>query len=237
MNTDFSTIQKLFEENALQLTQEQYEAFCIYSKFLVEYNQKVNLTAITDPAEIWKKHFLDSVYPLRYVMLPQKAAIIDVGTGAGFPSVPMAIYRSDLKITMLDSLQKRILFLEQLAEKTGLNEWTCIHGRAEDVANLPDFREKYDVAVARAVAALPVLCEYCMPFVKVGGCFLALKGPNEAGKDAQNAISVLGGVIEDEICYNLEDEERKLIVIKKISQTPTNYPRKSNKIKQKPLIS
>ncbi|MGN0592572.1 MAG: 16S rRNA (guanine(527)-N(7))-methyltransferase RsmG [Ruminococcus sp.] len=235
MNTDFSTIQKLFVENAFSLTQEQYDAFTIYSTFLVEYNQKVNLTAITEPEEIWKKHFLDSVYPLRYVEIPENAAVMDVGTGAGFPGVPMAIYRKDLKITMLDSLQKRLVFLEQLAEKTGLLWWRCVHGRAEDVGNQSEFREQYDVVTARAVAALPVLCEYCMPFVKVGGCFLALKGPNESSADARYAISLLGGVVEDEIVYSLGDEERRLIVIRKISHTPTNYPRKSSRIKQKPL--
>ncbi len=236
MKTDFSTIQNLFVENSFSLTQEQYDAFTVYGEFLVEYNKRVNLTSITEPGEIWKKHFLDSVYPLRYVTLPEGAKVIDVGTGAGFPSVPMGIYRRDLKITMLDSLQKRLVFLEQLAQKTGLEDWNCVHGRAEDVGNLPEYREQYDVATARAVAALPVLCEYCMPFVQVGGLFLALKGPNESASDAQHAINVLGGTVEDEISYRLGEEERKLVVIRKISQTPTNYPRKSSRIKQKPLI-
>ncbi|MBQ8687098.1 MAG: 16S rRNA (guanine(527)-N(7))-methyltransferase RsmG [Ruminococcus sp.] len=235
METNFSTIQSLFLENKLQLTPEQFDAFTTYGEFLVEYNKKVNLTAITDTEQIWKKHFLDSIYPLRYFDLPMGASVIDVGTGAGFPSVPMAIYRRDLNITMLDSLKKRILFLELLAEKTGLMHWSCIHGRAEDVGNIPDFREQYDIAVARAVASLPVLCEYCMPFVKVGGCFLALKGPNESAVDAKYAISVLGGILESEIAYHLGEDERKLIIIRKISQTPTNYPRKSNRIQQKPL--
>lgn len=236
MKAEISTIQKLFEENGLWLNELQYEAFTVYQKFLVEYNEKVNLTAITDAAEIWKKHFLDSIYPLSFVDLPENASLIDVGTGAGFPSVPMAIYRSDLKITMLDSLQKRIIFLQQLAEKTGIRGWTCIHGRAEDVGKLPEFREQYDVAVARAVAALPVLCEYCMPFVKIGGCFLALKGPNESASDAEFAITELGGQIEKEVSYRLGEEERKLIVVRKISQISTKYPRKSNRIKQKPLV-
>ncbi|MBQ8514712.1 MAG: 16S rRNA (guanine(527)-N(7))-methyltransferase RsmG [Ruminococcus sp.] len=236
MKTDFSTIQKLFVENGLQLTESQYDAFIVYSRFLVEYNQKVNLTAITEPAEIWKKHFLDSVYPLRFIQLPEQAAVIDVGTGAGFPSVPMAIYQNDLHITMLDSLQKRIVFLEQLAQKTGLSHWRCIHGRAEDVGNLPDYREQFDAAVARAVAALPILCEYCLPFVRIGGCFLALKGPNESAANSASAVTQLGGEIEREISYRLEGEERKLIVIRKISHTSTKFPRKSSRIKQKPLV-
>lgn len=235
MKTDFLTIQKLFVENELDLSQEQYESLEIYRKFLVEYSENVNLTAITEPGEIWKKHFLDSIYPLKLAEIPANSTLIDVGTGAGFPSVPMAIYRNDIKITMLDSLQKRIFFLQQLAVKTGLSKWKCIHGRAEDMGKDEDHREKYDVAVARAVAALPVLCEYCLPFVKIGGMFLALKGPNESSSDAEKAVSELGGSIENEICYDLCGDERKLIVIRKISQTPTKYPRRSKRIEQFPL--
>lgn len=235
MKTDFLTIQKLFVENELDLSQEQYESLEIYRKFLVEYNENVNLTAITEPGEIWKKHFLDSIYPLKLVEIPVNSTLIDVGTGAGFPSVPMAIYRNDINITMLDSLQKRIVFLQQLAVKTGLSTWKCIHGRAEDIGKNENYREKYDVAVARAVAALPVLCEYCMPFVKVGGMFMALKGPNESSSDAEKAVSELGGSIENEICYDLCGDERKLIVIRKISQTPTKYPRRSKRIEKFPL--
>ncbi|MGN0632060.1 MAG: 16S rRNA (guanine(527)-N(7))-methyltransferase RsmG [Ruminococcus sp.] len=235
MKTDFLTIQKMFVENGLDLSEKQYINFENYSRFLVEYNEKINLTAITDPAEIWVKHFLDSVYPLKLADIPENATLIDVGTGAGFPSVPMAIYRNDLNITMLDSLRKRIDFLGQLAVITGLSTWNCIHGRAEDIGKNFDFREKYDVATARAVAALPVLCEYCMPFVKVGGIFIALKGPNESSSDAGTAVSELGGIIEKEICYDLCGDERKLIVIRKVSQTPTKYPRKSKRIQQFPL--
>lgn len=235
MMTDFSTIKELFIEYNTPLSDKQIHALSVYCDFLIEYNEKVNLTAITEPYEIWRKHFLDSIYPLTLVEISQDASLIDVGTGAGFPSVPMAIYRSDLRITMLDSLMKRLVFLEQLAEKTGLDDWQCIHGRAEDAGHDPELREQYDVAVARAVAALPVLCEYCMPFVKEGGAFVALKGPNEAASDAENAIKTLGGILEREISYNICGEERRLIVIRKISQTPTNYPRKSKRIQQMPL--
>lgn len=232
MKTDFSTIQCLFVENSLNLSKEQYDALQIYSEFLVEYNEKINLTAITEPDEIWRKHFLDSIYPINLFNIPKSASIIDVGTGAGFPSVPMAIYRNDLKITMLDSLQKRLVFLEQLAVKTKLNFWQCVHGRAEDMGKRNEYREQYDIAIARAVAALPILCEYCMPFVKVGGSFIALKGPNENAVDAINAISELGGEISKEISYNLCGDDRKLIVISKVSQTPTKYPRRSKRIQQ-----
>lgn len=235
MKTDFLTIQKMFVENGLELTEKQYNHFVIYSKFLIEYNEKINLTAITDSGEIWVKHFLDSVFPLKFADIPENASLIDVGTGAGFPSVPMAIYRNDLNITMLDSLQKRIDFLQQLAVKTGLSTWNCIHGRAEEIGRDIDFREKFDAATARAVASLPVLCEYCIPFVKVGGIFIALKGPNESSSDAESAISELGGIVEKEICYDLCGDERKLIVVRKVSQTPTKYPRRSKRIQQFPL--
>ncbi len=235
MKTDLSTIQGLFVEKGLELTEEQYNALCTYGEFLVEYNKNVNLTAITDPVEIWNKHFLDSIYPLSLFELPLNASVIDVGTGAGFPGVPMNIYRKDLKLTMLDSLQKRLVFLEQLAEKTKLTDWKCVHGRAEDAGHSEHMRESYDVATARAVAALPVLCEYCLPFVKVGGVFIALKGPGEDGESAKSAIEALGGQLEKEFSYNIYGEERRLIVVRKISHTPTCYPRKSKKIQQKPL--
>ena len=235
MKTDYSTIRELFVENGLDLSQNQYDSLAIYSKFLVEYNDKVNLTAITEPEEIWKKHFLDSIYPLKYLEIPEDASLIDVGTGAGFPSVPMAVYRDDLNITLLDSLQKRIHFLEQLCEKTRIKSWQCIHSRAEDAGKLFEYREKYDVATARAVAALPVLCEYCMPFVKIGGIFAALKGPNENTSDSISAITELGGKLEKEVSYSICGDERKLVVIRKISHTPTKYPRRSKRILQMPL--
>lgn len=235
MKAEISTIQKLFVEYGIHLTDKQMDVLSVYCDFLIEYNEKVNLTAITEPDEIWRKHFLDSIYPLMLTDIPENASIIDVGTGAGFPSVPMAIYRNDLQVTMLDSLMKRIVFLQQLAEKTDLRYWSCVHGRAEDTGHMPEFREQYDIATARAVAALPALCEYCMPFVKVGGIFLALKGPNETASDAENAIEKLGGAVEKEISYDICGEERRLIVIRKISQTPTNYPRKSKRIQQMPL--
>lgn len=235
MKTDFSAVKDLFAEKGLIITEKQYSLLSEYADFLVEYNEKVNLTAITDTNEIWVKHFLDSIVPLSYAELPENASIIDVGTGAGFPSVPMGVYRGDLKITMLDSLMKRITFLEQLSEKMELKNWRCIHSRAEDAGNLPEYRETFDAATARAVAALPVLCEYCMPFVKPGGIFIALKGPSECSDDAALAIRELGGAVEKEVTYEIGGEIRRLIVIRKISHTPTKYPRKSSRIKQKPL--
>ncbi len=235
MKTDFSTIQGLFVEKGIEITEKHYSLLSEYADFLVKYNENVNLTAITEHDEIWVKHFLDSIVPLSYADLPENSSIIDVGTGAGFPSVPMGVYRGDLKITMLDSLMKRITFLEQLSEKMELKEWRCIHSRAEDAGNIPEYRETFDAATARAVAALPVLCEYCMPFVKPGGIFIALKGPSEKAEDAAEAIALLGGEIEKEVTYEIGGEVRRLIMIRKISHTPTKYPRKSSRIKQKPL--
>ena len=235
MKADILTIQKLFVEYKIQLSEKNIVALSKYCDFLIDYNKKVNLTAIVEPEEIWRRHFLDSIYPLTLADIPDGASLIDIGTGAGFPSVPMAIYRGDLKITMLDSLMKRITFLQQLAVKTGIENWQCVHGRAEDIGHMVEYREKYDVATARAVAPLPVLCEYCIPFVKPSGIFLALKGPNESASDAENAVKTLGGVVEDEILYKICGEERRLVVIRKISHTPTNYPRKSKRIQQMPL--
>ena len=195
----------------------------------------VNLTAITDSEGILVKHFLDSVLLLKYAEIPQGARLIDVGTGAGFPSVPLAIMREDLEITLLDSLNKRIVFLEKLTEKLGVKA-ECIHSRAEDTAKNPDYREKFDVAVARAVANLPVLAEYCMPFVKAGGKFIAMKGTGEDLTLARNAIKILGGELSQDIDYTIpEDNARKIAVIAKITSTPAKYPRISAKIKSKPL--
>ncbi len=218
----------------LSLTQEQYEKFDEYARFLVEYNEKVNLTAITEPMEILIKHFIDSCYIINLVNIPHNSSIIDVGTGAGFPSVPLKIMRPDLNITLLDSLAKRIAFLEQLCDRLEL-DCLFIHGRAEEIANFAEYREKFDYSCARAVANLSVLAEYCLPFVKIGGSFLSLKGPNENITLSQSAIFTLGGSIDSCNDYTVNSEERRLIVVRKISQTSTKYPRKSAQIKRKPL--
>lgn len=223
-----------FSKYDLSLTHEQYEKFDEYAQFLVEYNENVNLTAITEPMEILIKHFIDSCYILNLQEIPQNSSVIDVGTGAGFPSVPLKIIRPDLNITLLDSLFKRITFLELLSQRLDL-KCCCIHGRAEDIAKLPEYREKFDFSCARAVANLSVLAEYCLPFVKVNGYFLSLKGPNEDISLSKSAISVLGGEIVSCNDYTINSDERRLISTKKISQTSTKYPRKSGQIKKKPL--
>ena len=206
-----------------------------YADLLVEWNEKINLTAILDPEGIAVKHFLDCLYIFKYVDIPEGASIIDVGTGAGFPGVVMKIARPDIKLTLMDSLQKRINFLDNLCGELGL-EVTTIHSRAEDIK--AEQRESYDFAVARAVANMRVLSEYCIPFVKVGGSFIAMKGSSAAEelKEAEKAISVLGGntVGLDEFCL-LDVGERGIINVKKISQTATKYPRNSGKISKQPL--
>lgn len=223
-----------FKKYNLDLSPEQYVKFNKYAEFLVDYNKNVNLTAITEPKEILIKHFVDSTILLKYIYIPENSSIIDVGTGAGFPSVPLKIMRPDVKITLLDSLSKRIVFLEKLCDLLKINA-DFIHGRAEDVAKSEVYREKFDFSCARAVANLSVLSEYCIPFVRVGGSFISMKGPNESAYDSVNAVEVLGGKIHCVSEYSLNNEARNIIEIKKISQTPTKYPRNSSQIKKKSL--
>lgn len=234
MLPDYDFCCDLFKKYELDLPSEVYYKLEIYADFLVKYNENVNLTAITDGREIFVKHFLDSILLLKYVDIPSNSSIIDVGTGAGFPSVPMKIYRPDLKITLLDSLNKRINFLQQLCEMTQIDA-EFIHGRAEDYGKESQYREKFDFSCARAVANLSVLSEYCIPFVKIGGYFISMKGPNEIIDESNKAVELLGGKIKSDIQYSLENDTRRIIAIEKISQTPTKYPRNSSQIKKKPL--
>ena len=223
-------------EYGFELTPQQLEQFDLYAKLLVEWNEKMNLTAITQPRDIVIKHFLDSILALKAVELPQGASLVDVGSGAGFPSVPMLILRPDLKLTLLDSLNKRLIFLEALLQELGL-EATRLHARAEDAGKGAQ-RQKFDCATARAVAQLNKLCEYCLPLVKEGGTFLALKGADaQAEADAAaKAIKLLGGSLQEAKAYTLPDgDKRALLVIKKISQTPPKYPRPSAQISEAPL--
>ena len=234
MLPDFELCCSKFAEYKIELTEIQYRKFDKYADFLVEYNQKVNLTAITAPDEILVKHFIDSCLVTKFIDLPEKSSIIDVGTGAGFPSVPLIIIRPDLKLTLLDSLNKRIVFLQQLCDMLEI-EAEFIHGRAEDFSKMHEFREKFDFSCARAVAELSTLTELCLPFVRVGGTFISLKGPGEDLDPANNAVTILGGKIARVNEYSLENDERRLICIEKISQTPPKYPRNSAQIKKKPL--
>ncbi|MBE6837871.1 MAG: 16S rRNA (guanine(527)-N(7))-methyltransferase RsmG [Ruminococcus sp.] len=235
---DLKLLRSLFDGAEISVGEDELSKFETYAKLLVEWNEKINLTAITAPDEICEKHFFDSVMPFyMWGGLKNGAEIIDVGTGAGFPSCPLKIVRSDLSLTLLDSLNKRINFLNTLSESIGLDA-ECVHGRAEEFGNNADFREKFDIATARAVANLRDLCEYCVPFVKVGGYFVALKGQSglQEVDEAKNAIRILGGKVEKTFEYTLPNGDgRVLVIIKKVSTTPAKYPRNKGQMKKKPL--
>lgn len=222
----------------LFLNDEQLSQFDLYANMLVEWNEKINLTAITEPDEILLKHFLDSILLLNHVGIPQNGMIIDVGTGAGFPAIPLKIVRPDLRVTLLDSLNKRIIFLQALSEALGQKN-LCVHARAEEGGRNPQLREQFDLATARAVAHLRTLAEYCLPFVKVGGIFAAMKGGEieEELSESKKAIHLLGGKIVGIEKYRLLDgSSRSVVAVKKISQTSTQYPRLPAKMRKNPLI-
>ena len=224
-----------FRSAGIEINEIQCSKFTILTDFMLEYNKKVNLTRITDENEIIEKHYIDSILPLTMLDVPRGTSVIDVGTGAGFPAVPMKIYRDDLNITMIDSLNKRIVYLDELCKKLDIN---CdkFHIRSEDAGRDTKFREKYDIATARAVAALNVLCEYCLPFVKINGKFIALKGEKDETAEAEEAIKALGGKLKEIKRYTLPSgDKRCLVVIEKIKETPPKYPRTSALISKKPL--
>lgn len=232
---DKNRLCSLAKENGIILDETALDRFDTYAELLVEWNGKMNLTAITEPEEIEVKHFLDCLMLPKYFNLDNIQTVIDVGAGAGFPSVPLFIYKPDLCLTMMDAINKRLTFLDTAVHALGL-EAQLIHERAEAAGQDENYREMFDLATARAVAPMNVLAEYCLPFVKVGGYFVALKGSNDDTEEAKNAIATLGGEIVDNISYKLNGTEpRSIVVIKKISQTPTQFPRKSKKISTKPL--
>ena len=222
-----------FQKCNIELSQDKADKLLKLYEFLVEYNQNVNLTAITDFEEVVVKHFIDSVLPFSMIDIKENSSFIDVGTGAGFPSIPLMIVRSDLKGTLLEALNKRCVFLEKACKLTGVDA-KVVHGRAEDYAK--EKREAFDFATARAVAAMPVLCEYCIPYVKTGGRFIALKSVNEDETQCEKAVKVLGGKISEIKDYTITNgDSRRLFIIDKVSQTPTKYPRNPSMIKKKPL--
>lgn len=225
----------ILSQYGLELNKEVYDKLDIYANLLVEWNEKINLTAITDAEGITVKHFLDSILVFKYADINDGSSYIDVGTGAGFPAVPMKIYNDTLDCTLLDSLQKRLNFLSEVSNTLNL-PMKCVHARAEDGGKMPELREKMDFSVARAVAALPILCEYCLPFVKVGGKFIAMKGPNENYKDAYVACKTMGGEFSKVEEYELPDgDKRQIIIIEKFKTTPIKYPRNSGQIRKSPL--
>ncbi len=232
---------ELLKENAAllgtELSEEMLDKFDKLAELLIEQNKTMNLTAIKEPDEIAVKHFADSLSVFSVINPENGAKILDLGTGAGFPGIPILIARPDINLTMLDSTAKKLRYVADTVETLGLKA-EVLHARAEEAGKDPIYREKYDFVCSRAVAALNVLSEYCLPFVKVGGCFTAMKSAkaDEEIAQARQAIRLLGGEITDKKTFFLSDGgERTLIIIKKISQTSPKYPRVSAQIAKKPL--
>ena len=224
-------------EFGLDLDETAVKRLNAYGNLLLEWNEKMNLTAITDPHEVLYKHFYDCLLFFKNVEVKQNAKVIDVGTGAGFPGMVLKIARPDIELTLLDGLNKRLTFLNAVLQELGLSAET-VHLRAEEGGKNPDYREKYDIACARAVANLPILAEYCVPFVKKDGLFVAMKGASakEEAEAAQNALKLLGCSKPTIICETLTgNEARAFIISKKISQTPPKYPRAGGKISKSAL--
>ncbi len=231
-------LQNYIKDYKITLTENQYEQFQKYFELLAEWNEKMNLTAITDESGVALKHFADSLSLLNFVDIPQNSSLADVGTGAGFPGVVLKIARPDIKLTLIDSLNKRLVFLGEVCAQLGIDA-ELIHSRAEDGARDEKLRENFDFAVSRAVARMNVLSEYCLPYVKVGGAFCAMKGAqaNEEFKESLNAINTLGGKLENKYFFELPENggERAIAVVRKVKNTPQKYPRQSGKIKAKAL--
>jgi len=235
------------KELHISLSDVQLDQFLTYYEMLVEKNKVMNLTAITEFDEVMKKHFVDSLSLVKVCELSGNLSVIDVGTGAGFPGIPLKIAFPDLRLTLLDSLQKRVGFLQEVIAKLNLQNAEAIHGRAEDFAKPGQLRESFDLCVSRAVANLSTLSEYCLPYVKVGGKFISYKsdkvnmeieGNRTEIEEAEHAISVLGGKLTEQREFTLpySDIYRNLIVVEKKRPTPKQYPRKAGTVAKKPII-
>lgn len=237
MKYDFTKFRNSMNSIGIELTDSQLNAFETYYDMLIDRNKVMNLTAITEFDEVMDKHFLDSVYLFRSIELKADYKLIDIGTGAGFPGIPLKIVFPELKITLLDSLNKRVGFLNDVIDELNLNGIEAIHGRAEDIARDKTYRASYDIAVSRAVANLSTLSEYCLPFVKIGGKFVSYKSGDCADEvdNAKAAIHLLGGKINkiDEFSYS--NNSRSFIVIDKVMNTSNKYPRKAGLPSKKPL--
>lgn len=232
-------LEKALNELGIQYTENMISQFEGYRNGVIEWNEKVNLTAITDPQEFVVKHFIDSVLCVGFDEYKAAKKVIDVGTGAGFPGIPLAILSDDKEFTLMDSLNKRLKIIDELSEGIGLTNVQTVHARAEELARNKAHREKYDICVSRAVANLTTLSEYCLPFIKVGGYLLAYKGPDAEAElaDAKKAISILGGQVEKMEKAQLDDFglDHRIIFIKKVKNTPAKYPRKAGTPSKEPL--
>ncbi|TLS48873.1 16S rRNA (guanine(527)-N(7))-methyltransferase RsmG [Paenibacillus antri] len=240
MSDPRETFRGLLAERGIAVTERQLEQFEIYYRELVEWNEKMNLTGITEKEQVYIKHFYDSISLSFFHPLDDVRSIADIGSGAGFPSIPLKIAFPHLRVTIVDSLQKRIGFLRHLVERLGVNDVDCVHARAEDAARLEAHRDRYDVVTARAVARLNVLSEFCLPFVRPQGVFIAMKGsdPGEELKEAAFAFKELGGAVESDFAFELPMEQsgRHVIVVRKTKATPGKYPRKPGVPLKMPLL-
>ncbi|WP_173443107.1 16S rRNA (guanine(527)-N(7))-methyltransferase RsmG [Selenomonas ruminantium] len=231
---------KAAAEYGISLSDTQMEQYNRYFELLVEWNENINLTAITEPKEVAIKHMIDSITAYDENLFKDGTTVIDVGTGAGFPGLPLKIFCPEIKLTLMDSLNKRIKFLQTVVEELGLKDVECVHARAEEGARNKKYRESFDIAVSRAVARLPILCEYCLPFVKKGGHFIALKGMqyNDEADEAAKAIKVMGGSKTEIRPVKLPelDDKRAVITITKTMPTPKAYPRKAGTPTKNPIV-
>ncbi|CAG9622884.1 16S rRNA (guanine(527)-N(7))-methyltransferase RsmG [Sutcliffiella rhizosphaerae] len=229
----------MLEEKGITLSPQQLSQFDTYYRLLVEWNEKMNLTAITDEEEVYLKHFYDSITASFYVDFTKEQRLCDVGAGAGFPSIPLKICFPNLHVTIVDSLNKRITFLEHLANELGLQHVRFVHDRAETFGKKPEYREKFDLVTARAVARLSVLSELCLPLVKEGGQFIPMKAAaaSEELEKGKKALQILGGKLEKVHSFSLpiEESERNILIIQKTKQTPKKYPRKPGTPNKQPL--
>ena len=234
-----TTFEKDIEALGITLTKEQIDQFLVYFEMLTEWNEVMNLTTITEYDEVMKKHFIDSISLCKAYDTAKNISVIDVGCGAGFPGLALKIAYPNFKVTLLDSLNKRVQFLEAVIEKLGLTDITCIHGRAEDFAKKGKLRESFDLVVSRAVANLTTLSEYCLPYAKVGGYFIPYKSEKVAEEivNAKKAIQILGGSLERQVEFDLPDTDyyRNLVVIKKEKATPGKFPRKAGLPSKEPI--
>lgn len=229
---------KDLEELRISISEAQLEQFLTYYEMLIEKNKVMNLTAITEFQEALKKHFVDSLSLVTVFDLKGELSLLDVGTGAGFPGIPLKIAFPSLRVTLLDSLRKRVDFLQEVIDALSLNNTEALHGRAEDFAKPDMLRERFDICVSRAVANLSTLSEYCLPYVKIGGSFVSYKTDDAEVEKANHAIQILGGVVREQMAFTLpsSDINRNLIVIKKCRPTPGQYPRKAGTANKKPII-
>lgn len=231
---------KALYAKGIELSAQQMEQFDLYFRLLVEWNEKMNLTGITEEEQVYNKHFYDSITPAFYFPFDQVESAVDIGGGAGFPSIPLKICFPHLKMTIIDSLNKRMSFLQHVATECGLEHVYPVHGRAEDRGQEPAFREAFQLVVARAVARLNLLSEFCLPFAQVGGHFIALKGSEITPElnEAKKAIKTLGGKTRKVESFHLMEDagERNIVIMEKVEHTPKNYPRKAGIPAKKPII-